>query len=77
MHWLAWSPGSGHSILIGKDRVLGIGLSAILSEELIQAINRKGVYYLYHATCEPRAGMVCSNWLTREELDLIGPLYAE
>lgn len=25
LHWLAWSPRNGHSILIGKDYILGIG----------------------------------------------------
>jgi hypothetical protein len=54
-----------------------MGLSTILSDELIQAINQRGVYYLYQAKCEPRAGMVCSNWLTGEEMELEGSLYAE
>jgi hypothetical protein len=35
MHLIAWSPGSGHSILIDKYCVIGMGLSTILSDELI------------------------------------------
>ena len=48
-----------------------------MSYELIYAINRRGVYYLYQEKCEPRMGMVCSNWLTGEEMELEGTLYAE
>jgi hypothetical protein len=25
LHWLAWYPGSGTSIVIGKDQILGMG----------------------------------------------------
>jgi hypothetical protein len=48
-----------------------------MSEELILAINRKGIYYLYQAQCEPRVGMVGSNWLSSVDLDLEGCLALE
>jgi hypothetical protein len=32
LHWLAWSPGSGHSIILGKDVILGMGKDSILSK---------------------------------------------
>jgi hypothetical protein len=28
-HWLSWSPGSGHSVLIGRDNILGLGNSSV------------------------------------------------
>jgi hypothetical protein len=77
LHWLAWRPGSGHSILIGRDHIIGMGEEAILSDELISAINRKGIYYLFQAYCEPKVGMVGSNWLSSEELGLVDCLAAE
>jgi hypothetical protein len=67
----------GESILIGKDRILGMGDAAILSEELISTLNQKGVHYLYQAYCEPRRGMICSNWYTSDELELEGHLASE
>jgi hypothetical protein len=49
----------------------------ILSYELIYSINWRDVYYLYQEKCEPRMGMVCSNSLTGEEMELEGILCAE
>jgi hypothetical protein len=54
-----------------------MGEEAILSDELISAINRKGVYYIFQAYCEPYVGMVGSNWLSSEELGLVDFLAAE
>jgi hypothetical protein len=28
-HWLSWKPGNGYSILIGLDKILGIGNTTI------------------------------------------------
>jgi hypothetical protein len=56
---------------------LGLGEGVILSEELISAINRKGVHYLYQAHCEPRVGMIGSNWISSDDLELEGCLALE
>jgi hypothetical protein len=77
LHWIAWCPGSGESILLGKDRILGMGDAAILSEELIYAINLKGVFYLFQASSAPRPGLLCPNWLTSVDLELEGHLALE
>jgi hypothetical protein len=31
-HWLSWSPRSGHSCLIGRDMILGLGNTSYLSQ---------------------------------------------
>jgi hypothetical protein len=31
LHWLAWRPGSGHNILLGKDHILGMGEGVVLT----------------------------------------------
>jgi hypothetical protein len=67
-------PGMGESILIGKDCILGMGDATILSGDLISSLNLKGVHYLYQANFEPRPRMICSNWITSDELDLEGQL---
>ena len=77
LHWLAWSPGNGHSILIGKDYILGIGQSAILLEELIEVINIKGIYYLSQAKEMSQVGHITSNWISSDDLELSGRLQVE
>jgi hypothetical protein len=54
LHWLAWSPGSGHSIILGKDMILGMGKDSILSQELVALLNQRNVHYLYQASRELR-----------------------
>jgi hypothetical protein len=77
LHWIAWSLGNGHSILIRKDYILGMGQLAILSEELIEAINRKGIYYLFQAKALAHVGRITSNWISSGDLDLSGQLEVE
>jgi hypothetical protein len=77
LHWLVWSPGSGQSIIIGKDLILGHGKSMILSEDLVTNLNQKSVYYLYQARSELRPGTICSIWLTSDDLGLVGDLALE
>jgi hypothetical protein len=31
LHWMAWNPGSGHSILVGRDAILGMAQDYFLS----------------------------------------------
>jgi hypothetical protein len=50
VHWLAWKPGLGDSIIVGKDKILGLGKDSILSTELVFFLNNKNVYYLYQAS---------------------------
>jgi hypothetical protein len=50
VHWLAWKPGSGDSIIVGKDELLGLGKDSILSVDLISCLNNKNVYFLYQAS---------------------------
>jgi len=50
LHWIAWNPGSGHSIIIGKDSILGLGSKVFLFDDLIESLNLKDVHYLYQAS---------------------------
>jgi len=52
LHWLAWKPGAGSSITVGKDEILGLGKRSFLSPELISLINSKHVHFLYQAKKE-------------------------
>jgi hypothetical protein len=42
---VGWNPGTGHSIIIGKDVILGMGKDSILSNELVSTLNQKNVYF--------------------------------
>jgi hypothetical protein len=77
MHWLAWKPGSGDSIIVGKDELLGLGKDSILSADLISYLNNKNVYFLYQASRVSPQGSICSNWLDSSDLGLEGDLAAE
>jgi hypothetical protein len=77
LHWLEWNPGFGHSILIGKDVIMGMGKDSILSNEMILLLNFKNVYLLYQARCAHPQGTICTNWLDSADLGLEGELAAE
>jgi hypothetical protein len=77
LHWIAWNPGSGHSIIIGKDRILGMGIKAFLSAELLQTLNQNSVHYLSQANKDLRPGTICSTWYDSGDLNLSGVLATE
>jgi hypothetical protein len=43
LHWIAWLPGSGSSIEIGRDAILGMGNRAMLTSRLLERLHRKGI----------------------------------
>jgi hypothetical protein len=53
VHWLAWKPGVGDSIIVGKDKILGMEKDYILIVELIIVLNNKNVFFLFQASCVP------------------------
>lgn len=38
LHWLSWRPGAGHLIMIGRDRILGLGERSILLNDTINLV---------------------------------------
>jgi hypothetical protein len=77
LHWIAWYPGLGDSILVGRDYILGMGDKAILSDDLILELNGRGVYFLSQASCEQCLGITGTKWHTSEDLGLGGRLAFE
>jgi hypothetical protein len=57
VHWLAWKPGAGDSIITGKDEILGMGKVSFLSVELINHLNSNHVYFLFQARRAPVTGL--------------------
>lgn len=70
LHWIVWSHGDGKSIVIGKDRILGMGDAVLLSKELLVSINRKGIFFLYQAQKEAQVGRITLNWFSSTDLEL-------
>jgi hypothetical protein len=72
-----WSHGDGKSIVIGKDRILGMGDAVLLSKELLVSINRKGIFFLYQAQKEAQVGRITLNWFSSTDLELTRQLQEE
>jgi len=76
-HRLAWNPGTGHSIRIGEDEILGLGNNSLLSLELIITLQQRSIYYLYQARGSGRTGVVLAQWKSSEEMGIIGEEVSE
>jgi hypothetical protein len=77
VHWLAWKPGSGFSIITGKDMILGMDRGSFLSAELIKHLNDHHVYYLFQARSATTVGTCYTKWLSCVELGLEGVMADE
>jgi hypothetical protein len=77
VHWLVWKPGTGVSILIGKDEILRMGKGSFLSLDLISQLNEKHVYYLFQARRALNVGVTYASWLNSIELGLVVDLAIE
>jgi hypothetical protein len=69
-HWLSWNPGNGHSVLIGQDKILGIGNSSLLSQDLLLALKNKNIRYLYQASAQNSKGFITAQWKDSSDLEL-------
>jgi hypothetical protein len=57
-------------VLIGKDLILGLGNSSLLSHELLSTLKKKNITYLYQASGSSRPGTICSEWKDSGDLAL-------
>jgi hypothetical protein len=77
IHWMAWKSGSGVSIQVGKDVIIGLGQEAILSRELITSLNQKHIFLLYQASRTWTGNATGTSWISSVELGLDEPLAEE
>jgi hypothetical protein len=70
LHWLAWKLGSGHSIIIGRDAILGMGQTSFFLWIWYYELNRKHIYFLYQASRSISVGLLGQNWVSSTELGL-------
>jgi hypothetical protein len=76
-HWISWKPGNGSSILIGLDKIFGIGNSSLLSIELQLSPKERKLWHLYQDKYQSSLGFITNQWKSSEELDLLGNLATE
>ena len=74
--WLAWQPGDGWSIRVGRDPILGLVGSSRLSEPLLTHLLGRRIYYLAQAAIFYGDGRFM-RWMDALDLDLSGALTSE
>jgi hypothetical protein len=71
-HWLAWWPGSGHKIDIGRDHILDIKENSILSSETLSVLKQKN-FSIPSQVSEGRDPLTnIELWLSRNRLGFKG-----
>jgi hypothetical protein len=56
---------NGYSVLIGLDKILGIGNTSLLSRDLLLALKNKNIRYLYQAKAQSSWGFITNQWRTK------------
>lgn len=67
---LCWQLGSGHSIRIGCDRILGSGINSILPPQMIAHLHERNLWYLYQARDRTTASSFPERWISSDSLGL-------
>jgi hypothetical protein len=70
-------PSSGHSIIIGRDYITGLGPTSILSPPVIEHLNNKNIHYLYQAVIYNVHRYVIDGWISSHDLALSPNLTVE
>lgn len=69
-HGLSWNPRNGHSVLIGMDKIQGMGDSSLLSQELLVALKHNDIHYLYQARALSSSDFITDQWKSSLDLGL-------
>jgi len=77
LHGLSWLPGDGHSIHLGKDRILGLGDCSFLSRNLLVTLKDPNIFTLSQVYKLSDDHDLLSSWLNNSELNLMGDLAQE
>jgi hypothetical protein len=67
---LSWFSGLGSLIILGKDRITGMGQHSLLSPQLLNFLNTNHRYFLFHASENTQIGFPSNHWLSSQELAL-------
>ena len=75
--WLSWLPVSGHSISLGRDRILGLDDLVTLSPRLIAHLHTKDIWYLYQMCDVTRPAYLPDCWINSTALGLDDEISSE
>jgi hypothetical protein len=68
--WLYWHPGSSHTIVLGRDNILGMDASTTLTPNLITHLHSQNITYLYQIHDISRPGAQPDSCISSESLSL-------
>jgi hypothetical protein len=57
--------------------ILGLGQDALLSQDLVSRLNKKGIYFLYQASRQVIGATTGISWICSDDLELPNPLAEE
>lgn len=69
-----WLPGSGFSIELGRDRILGPGDLSLLPPQLVSHLHTQNVWFLYQARIRPSSAHTPDSWISSDTLGLSADL---
>jgi hypothetical protein len=64
-------------VLIGLDKILGIGNASILSQDILMVLKNQNIFYLYQVKAQSSWGYVIDQWRSSEDLGLTGNIALE
>jgi hypothetical protein len=70
LHWIAWLPGTGTAIEIGKDDILGMGEKVLLSPRLLERLHSLGLHFLFQIKSPHCRTSLGESWVTSSSLHL-------
>jgi hypothetical protein len=77
LHWLRWKPGVGSEILLGRDRILGLGDRSLLSPLLVSMLHSKNITSLAQVRAPTGVIHFPNNWMGSGDLSLSGQIAIE
>jgi len=75
-HWLSWILGSGHLVVLGRDKIPRMGDKYFLSHALISFLRRKNITVLSQARGQLDQISSSTSWFRSNELGITGELAA-
>lgn len=75
LHWLRWKPGTGNNIRVGKDMMLGMGVSSLLSSSLCVRLDSQNHSTLALVNVPGGVNSLPDGWMDSTDLHLDG-MYA-
>jgi hypothetical protein len=67
---LCWHLGSGHTIILGQDNIMGMDRSSSLSVQLLSTLHSKNIWFLFQIRATSRSDALPDSWINNNTLGL-------